>query len=352
MDWTKSGIEHEWEYQLVDPKDLQTVRGWLANVTDGKLTEAYRGDMRSQLILNIDGGDIPLNAAVRVWHVATYGSETLRECLGTFHPDPFGGKYEYGRITGDVSLRSSLARLDSTLGKQVRSVGKSNVIAHFREIVGWALCVPWVTPNWNTSKNFAEAYVWVMAEKSVYDEAQRCADAINGYLGVDELGRVTLTPYKRPKDMGESWGLLPGEITHLGVEVEVPEVVNRVTAKYENNGKTYTSVEDLDASHPWSKESLGRIESFALTSVQVEEGANIQRTLDDAVKKELESKTSATKTYSVDANYSSGVRCGTAGRLVYVDSPEDNGINSKVFCSGREVSLDFKADMRLTLEEI
>lgn len=351
MDWTRSGIQHAWEYQLVDATAM-TERGWLMNVTGGKLTEAYRGDLRSQLSLDLDGETVPLGCAVRVWHTATYDGENVRELLGTFFPTPMGGKYEYGRMSGSVSLYSALVKLQGTRGKQVRSVGKFNIIAHFNEICGWALVTPYVQPGWNESKKFAAVYVWPMPSESILAEAQRCADAIGGYLGVDEHGRVTLKPYVLPSKLGQSWELLPGGITHLGVDIDVPDVVNRIVAKYENNGKTYGAVADLDASHPWSRQSIGRIVAEELTSVQVAEGANIQKTLDDAVKKELTSKTTATNTYSVDTDYSADIRCGTAGRLFYRDSNDDAGIDAKVFCSGREVNLDYTADMRLTLEAL
>ncbi len=351
MDWSKSGIHHEWQYQLVDSATL-TERGWLTNVTDAKLTEAYRGDLRSQLDIGLDGESVPLGCAVRVWHEATYGGETVRECLGTFHAEPTGGKYELGRMTSSATLYSSLVKLRDTRGKQVRSVGKSNIINHFNEICGWALAVPWVTPGWNTSKTFAAAYVWQMPSESILAEAQRCADAIGGYLGVDETGRVTLTPYVNPSNMSEAWALLPGEITHLGVDVDVPDIVNRVVAKYERDGKTYTSVADLDAQHPWSRANIGRVVAEELTGVTVEDGANIQKTLDDATKKERDAKARATRTFSVETCYSDAVRCGTAGRLVYADSPDDEGIDARVFCSGREVVLDHTADMSLTLEEL
>ena len=352
MEWNKSGIAHSFGFQLVDAVNLTDPRGWLTNVTGGKITEAYRGDLRSSCSLDIDGGEIPLGAAVRIWHYATADAETFRECLGTFQPEPAGGTYENGRIKATVELKSSLGKLSTTLGKRVYSVGKQNIAAHFAEIVGWAKAVPWITPNWNANKTFADSYVWVMASESVLKEAQRCADAIGGYLGIDEQGRVTLTPYEAPDKLAESWSLLPGGIVHLGIDIDVPEVVNRVTAKYEGgtDKKTYTAAEPLDPAHPWSAENIGRIEAVELTSVTVEDEQNPQTILNDAVKKELKRLTTATNTYSVTANYNPDVRPGTAGRLVYKDSPDDEGLDASVFCSGREITLDYKAEMALTLE--
>ena len=349
MDWTLSGITHEWQYQLVDSATL-TARGWLDGVKGGKLTEAYRGETRSQLALDLDGSEIPLGSAVRVWHVATYGEETVRECMGTFHPEPAGGKYEYGRMTSSVTLYSSLMKLKTTKGKQVRSVGKVNVINHFKEIVPWALAVPYVAPSWQTGKNFADGYVWQMPSESIYAEAQRCADAIGGYLGVDVMGKVTLTPYKKPSSLPESFWLLPGTVVHFGVDVDVPELVNRIVAKHEKDGKTYTSVANLDASHPWSKESIGRIVAEELTNVTIQDGSSIQTQLDKATKQALEERKAAKRTFTVQSNYDSAARCGAAGHLTYNDITET--INAKVFCSGREIQLDHTADMSLTLEEL
>lgn len=350
MQWTQSGIAHSWDFQLVDSVNLSDGRGWLSGVTGGKLTESYRGDTRSMVTLDLDGATIPLGTAVRVWHTATYNGETERECLGTFHPEPYSYDYDMGRSHGSITCYSSLKKLSSTLSGNVRGVGKVNVINWFKTIAVWAMCVPWVQPSWKTSATFSSSYVWDMTAENFLTEAQRCADAVGGYLGVDEQGRVTLTPYIAPSDMPSTWTL--DGLALVGVKVDTPDIVNRVVAKYEKDGKTYKAVKDADSTHPWAKAKIGRIEAVSINPSTIEDGANIQQTLDKLVADELKSKTSTTTDYSVDAMYSALIKCGTVGTFVYQDSLDNEGIMAKVLCSGREIALDYTAQMALTLEEI
>lgn len=353
MDWSSSGIEHEWQYQLVSG-DTFAPMGWLTTVTGGKITEGWRTDLRTSCTLSLDGGDIPLNCAVRVWHVASYRGEEVRELLGTFHPDPFGGTYEYGRMTGDVQLYSSLSKLSNARWKGTSAWMKKgqSVIAQFKRIAGWCYVPAWVTPSWKTSATFASTWVWVYATDSAYKGAQVCADAIGGYLGVDAEGRVTLTPYTAPSKMPQTWTIPTASIVALGVDVDVPSVVNKVTAKYENNGKTYTSEANVASTHPWAESRIRRVMAEELTSVTIQEGSSIQTQLDKATKSHLASVSDMKRTFSVDTLYSNEVRCGTVGLFEYRDSPNDEGIRAKVFCSAREINLDYKADMSLTLEEL
>ena len=352
MDWTSSGIEHEWRFQLVDGVSFSPI-GWLGNVKGGSITEGWRTDLRSSCTLDLDGRDIPLSAAVRVWHFARLGTEEYSELVGTFFPDPWGGTYEYGRMSGDVQLYSALCKLSNARWKGVGKMGKgANVIAKFKEIAGWCHATPWITPSWNTSKKFAETWVWVYPTDSALVGAQRCADAMGGYLGADEQGRVTLTPYTAPSKMGKTWAITPGGIALVGVDVNVPDLVNSVTAKHESGGKTYTASASVVSTHPWAEGRIGRLEAKELSSVTIQEGSSIQTQLNNAVKRELNSVSDMRRTFTLDALYDPSVKCGTAGSFTYRDSDADEGISCKAVCSSREIQLDHTAQMSLTLEEL
>ena len=57
------------EYELVDPFDLDLSLGFIDGVTGGRITESYRGDYRSTAFIDIDGELPPIRPLVRIWHV-------------------------------------------------------------------------------------------------------------------------------------------------------------------------------------------------------------------------------------------------------------------------------------------
>lgn len=339
---------HSWEYQLVDGRDLSTGRGWLKRVTGGKISETYRGENRASCSLDLDGEEIPLGCAVRIWHA----TEESRECLGTFIPEPMDSTYQYGRKSGTVELYSTIKRLSTMFSSAITGVGKVNVLSHFREVVTNAYSTPWVQPSWQTSKLFSKAYTWNRTQESNLAEAQRCADAVNGYIGVDAQGRVTMRPYVQPWKLPQSWTL--ADVTLDGVEIDVPEIVNRVVAYYErssgNTTKTYAQMAELPTTSPYYKGRIYRHETVTINPPTIDESGNINAQLLAYAQKELAAQQSK-NVYSCSALYDSRVKCGTAGKLNYTDSPSGT-LSANVFCSAREIALDHTAMMTLTLEEV
>ena len=356
MDWSSSGIKHEFAYELVDAVTLDSRGRWLDGVTGGTITESYRSEARSTCTLELDGSSVPWGCAVRVRHYAYLGAESFSEVLGTFQPEPMDSTYEYGRRSGSVDMYSSLKKLSTHFYKGVTGVAKgAAIVPHFKAVVADGQAVPWVSPSLSTSKGFGAYYAWVRPKESDYAEAQRCADALGAYLGVDAQGRVTLTPYVLPQKMSESWRLEGGAM--LGVDIDEPDIVNRVVVAYEDNSggktKTYTAMATLADSSPWSYKKIGRFETVEANAPTFDDGVSasqIQTALDKLVAQELAAH-QGKATYTVSALYDPNVRCATAGRFVYADSPADKGISARVFCSERQIDLTY-GDMTLTLEEV
>lgn len=352
MNWGTSGIVHSFSYQLVDARDLTTAKGWLDGVTGGSITETYRGDNRSSCSLDLNGASIPWGCAVRVWHDASYDGENVHEMLGTFQPEPMDNQYRFGRESGSVDLYSSIKKLSTIYSSAITGVGKVNVIQHFKDVVSNAMGVPWVQPDWKTSATFGKAYTWVRPRESNRDECQRCADALGGYISVDERGRVTLKPYVLPSKLPSTWTL--ENVTLEGVDVDVPDIVNRVVAYHEENvngkTKTYAQMAELPASSPYYKWTIGRHETITLNPSTIQPNADINAQLLKLAQQELAAH-QGKNTYSCTAMYDPTVKCGTAGRLVYQDANAP-GIDAQVFCSEREIKLDHTALMTLTLEQL
>ena len=350
MDWRASGIANSYEFELLDRSLSRT--GWLDGVTGGSVEQSYRGDYRVAASLELDGEIPAIDGYVRIWHNATLDGETVRTCLATLVPELPDVEYRLGRWTGSVDLYSGMKRIETAIWQKDYGIAKNTAIASkWTDFVRNTGSVPYVAPGISTAKKTSAA--WVMEfGTSVLSTCHSLADAVNGYIEVDEAGRVCLVPYVLPSKRSASWELASGieSIVLIGVEREAPVIVNRVAARHELNGKMYYSLADLPSSHPWSFGRIGRRESYSL---EVDEVASpVQSNLDRIAANELAARSATGSRYEVRALFDPSIRPGTVGAVSYADSPHDAGVSFRAFCSQREIELDAAMTTTLTLEEL
>ncbi|MBQ2680446.1 MAG: hypothetical protein IJF97_00765 [Eggerthellaceae bacterium] len=412
MDWTKSGIYNRYGVEFVDVRNVDKSLGWFTGkVVGGTITEDYRSEYRVSASLEIDGGTIPVNRAVRIWHVAELDGEEYREELGTFWPEPADMSYDHGRYHGTVELHSAMKRLGTDLRCGNGSVAKDSVLVEkFALYVKNSGGVSRILTGVSKTKKLAKDHAWAHGE-SVLTECQRLADALGAWIGVDTHGRVTLEPYVNPSKRSKSFDVPKGasSMTEVGtVGYERQEIYNRFIASYENSVKvqkevgTYTSnvkytenvfasdgrtiihhqgdlkhakgdtkyktqtvkksyFEKLDVpeTHQWHHSKIGRLCVFDCGSptISVEDGETVT---ESQVKSELAKmlKTARTehadthKVWSATMLYMPKVKMGAVGTFYYQDNPDADPIQKKVFVSQREITLDTAMRMELTLEEI
>ena len=350
MDWHASGITNSFEYELLDRSLAHT--GWLGNVTGGTIEQSYRGDYRVTASLELDGDIPPVDGYVRIWHVATLDGETVRTCLATLVPELPDVEYRLGRWTGTVDLYSGMKRLETSVWRADSGIAKNTgIAARWATMVRDAGSVAYVAPGIAKGKKTSAAWVLEFGVP-VLSTCHSLADALGGYIEVDEAGRVCLVPYVLPSRRSASWELASGidSIVLVGVEREAPEICNRVVARYDADDKTYYSWAYLPSSHPWSIDRIGRQESYSMEVDEV--AAPIQANLDKIARDELAARSATGSRYEVRALFDPSVRPGTVGTVSYADSPHDAGLSFRAFCSQREVELDAAMAMTLTLEEM
>lgn len=350
MDWSASGILNTFEFELLDGGLNHT--GWLDGVTGGSVVQAYRGDYRVTGTIECDGEFPPMSGYVRIWHTATLGAETVLTCLATLVADKPRGEYADGRWTGSVDLYSGMKRMDTTLRMKDAGIAKNRNLSEYWEgLVSGPGSVPRIEPGISLTAGATKAYVLEFGETWL-SEAHVVADALGGYNEIADTGEVVLAPYIAPANRSASWSLVTDadSVVLPGVGLDPAEVVNRVVARYEDDGKLYYSSAQLDDAHPWSRGSIGRWEMRSVDADAV--AAPIQANLDKLAQKELDSAAGVGDRYEVRCLFDPDIRPGTVGTLTYSDGPGSPGITLTAFCSQREVELDAAMTMTLTLEEM
>lgn len=350
MDWTASGITNTFEFETLDSKLRHT--GWLENVTGGSIEESYRGDYRVTASLDLDGEVPPLAGYVRIWNVATLGDEAVRTCLATLVPERPSMELLHGRWVGSVDLYSAMKNMDDTLRLKDGALSKGKaLLAEWRKFVNDNGAVAGTTTGISSTAKSTKAIVWEFGSP-ILSDAQTLADALNGYMGVDPQGRVTLTPYIAPAKRPQSWRLDSSERSIIlpGLEMEPAEAVNRIAARYESNGKAWYAHSDAKASDPRSAAAIGHVvtETIDVETVVGGQSGWLQTYAD----RQLASRLATKDSYEVVTLFDPSIRPGTAGTLEYSDSPSGEGVTKRVFCSQREIELSPAMTMTLTLEAL
>lgn len=352
MDWTASDAANSFEYELVDPFELDTSWGWLDGATGGRITESYRGDYRSTAVVEIDGEQPPSAALVRVWHVASSDGEELREEMGTFSQGAPSLTYRSGRMVGSVPLYSAMWRLAQDVRPSAASYPAGTpVAAHFEQIVTEAGCTPWLHPSIDADAGFPSGHTWAGGE-SVLTECHACADALGGMVGVDAHGRVTIEPYQLPSARADSFSIDPSSalVERSGVAVTAADWANCAVVTAEVGEEEYVGVAKVDESHPLHMRRTGYWKTDYLSMSDPPEDG-VQEAVDAKAASRLAQLANASAVYSADMLYLP-VRCGEVGTFWYSDSPDGDGLLVRGLLTQREIDLDAAMRMRATFEEV
>ena len=361
FDWSASGIKNEFAFECVDSRYLDSHICWLDGVTSGKITQTYRGDYRTSATLDVDGVDLPKHCAIRIWHTATLNSNSVTEELATLIPQTTSYTLERGRITGSIDLYSPMRFLDSDLVTKNVTINKGesakDKFAAQCRLSGFTPLIDNIIDTANAK--LASAWVWEHG-KSVLYLLQHLADIANGYIMVDSHGRVVLQPYINPSQIATSITIDTGinSLVLLGVDISTGDICNKVIASYEmNSGDTKdirTAEAVLDATHPWSFQSLGYWAAEEINSptfAQNVSASTVDSQLQAAAKKALATKSSYKRTLGINMLYNPDVAVGRTAYLSYQDSENGEKIHTNVFISQKEIELTAAMQCSLTCEE-
>lgn len=264
MNWFSSGIKNEFRYEMLDPF-LDTSYGDL-EVYSCEISEGYYTDAKAQATITCNGDEYIENAAVRVWHSATLGDESLSECIGTFICDTCSQELTNGANILTLNLMHPLDKMATDYRCGDASVAASGE-AGAETIAAWVSariegsgCKANISPELIASgRKFASPWVWEHGE-STLAAIQSAADACTYQVGADVYGNVTFYPYQSPSAKTVSFEFPEGElsITEPSVKVSSGDIVNQVNVKATQDQETLTARATVAATHPWHKNKIGR----------------------------------------------------------------------------------------------
>lgn len=347
MDWAASGIINTFDYELVNCVSLASTGERLTGVTGCSIKEAYYADTRASATLELDGSRIPEGMAVRIWHTATLGDEQVTEALGTFMVDEDSPTISYGRMSGEVSLVSMLARYSTDLIGTDMGVSDVPVASWFEAAVADGFGVPLVMPGIDRSKTFSP-WVWEFAKSTLW-ALNQAADAVGGRIDVDGYGRTVLSPYGVPSSRADTFEITPN-VLEVGITRTDGDRVNRVVVCYEpSDGDPIYADVRVDAAHPWHPSKIGRWYTKDYNESQPEDPT--QAGIERLARRYLAVNSDASRKWEGKGLYLP-VKCGEVGRLTYSDADGGESVNARVMLQQKSYKLDAAMETSYVLDEV
>ena len=343
-DWFKSGITDTYRLVMCDNRTLKEIAD-LSGFVDGRLSCAYEGDLKYSGTVNVSNSNFVTGRLLRLYHTATLESEgkSITRCLGTFFTGNDEQQYIHGRYSGTIELYSMLKRFTDSKLTRPFTFGKDKS----------ALGSYWALLQLEGAKNYGKRTVkdkkWKNAEtvdfgESLLNALNRVAEFLDGQIGVDAQGYITLSPYVAPKDKPVSYTVKSGteSVVFEGVDVTVDrtDVVNRFSVKYEkSSGKNKVTIYgtySLGKDNTYSFEKRGRHvdETETLQNMSPETKQQAEK----VAKNRLSKLAGGTVTY-VFNSYALPIDIGQVIRFMYKDSESHAGIDVKGMVTNVEYTL-------------
>ena len=205
MDWTSLGKKWRVRFVQVNPTDLDTTMGELADVdiTSASISEAYYSDTRVQASIKCLDSAWTRQAWVRV--IAEVPDEGYSEELGTFLVTGDDADESNGTWTTTLSCESALYALDLQAAKRPFVVANGAMAKQAMEsTLGW--CGRDYVDN-DAPDHMMGGDVVFETGSSILERLYDLADRCDIRLDVDGHGRVTLDRYVLPANRSSSFAI-------------------------------------------------------------------------------------------------------------------------------------------------
>lgn len=398
--WTVSGRTNSFAFEIVAANDLNKHLGWLEGVTSGKLSFGYDTDLKVSGSLEVSSHKFVENCVIRVHFRPRLGTDKSHDrVLCTCIASTEKMKFDKGRYTGSVELRSVLAQYIDDKLRDAFTIGKNKSYkAEFKRLVSAVGGGKYSISSNVKDKKCDKATAFEIG-KAPIEVIQSIADSLGGQVGVDPNGRLVMEQYLTPAKRTCAKRLPTGEysVTLPGVEIEDDgsSVPNRVSYKCavswkqkeyvldkkgrktrytsgSNKGKyktqtkkkskTITGRAQVASSSPLHFNNRGRwvSENYSMTKDLGTKGlnsttalnnqlANLQKEMNNKAASKLTSISSRTKKYTIECYYLP-VSCGEVVEFEYIAS----GLTLRVqaMITAIDLTLDKGARMQMTLKHV
>lgn len=261
MDWTKQGYTDEISAQLIDPHNLDSVRGEMKDLilSGSSISYGYNTDTRVSAKLQTYGNSYISNSWIRLVH--RRGTE-MRE-LGTFvlqtRPEVSS---QYGKGVYTYNLQSVLWTLSNDLCNGHFSIGAGAYSRDVFERICNTCGRSWIHKAGARNYRYGATKIYDVGDSYLSFLFDLC-DSANNRLNVDGHGRITDEPYFTPSNIEATWTidaddphtlLLSDEITESATNENIP---GRAIVIYTSGDTEIVATADRGSSSPYSSAQRG-----------------------------------------------------------------------------------------------
>lgn len=286
VDWRDMARTDEWAVEMVDPNDLSTSRGYLADgtVTDLSLTLAYDTETKATAKVTTLGDDGYVGGSMlRIWHeVDDWG---YREPVFTGYVTGTGAKLGAGVPQMSYELGSALWAMRSDLWPAQFSVASGATAMQGVRSVLDQCSRPYVELAGVLDSRLSATRLW-QAGSSRLATLLDLADVAGDYVGVDGMGLVTVGPSMSASSLDTPvWELdtddplsvvTSSEVAH---DVKPDDAPGRVIVTHKDGSTVTVGVADAPATYPTSSARRGYVVAKAVEEKELPGGLAQARVL-------------------------------------------------------------------------
>ena len=230
--WTTSGRVDDFAFEIIAPNNLGKHVDWLEGVTGGSLTFGYDTDLKVSGSLNVSTTSFVNNCLIRIHYKPKLGTVKKDIVLCTCFANTTSMTFDKGRYTGQIELRSTLARYIDDVFQSVFTIGKNKSFkAELKRMVKQSAGGQYIIDS-NVDDKKCSAAIALEANSTIMSGIQQISDKLNGYVTVNENGYMVLEKYVSPGNKTCSLVLPSGSysVTKCGVTIndDGPTVPSRV----------------------------------------------------------------------------------------------------------------------------
>jgi hypothetical protein len=264
IDWKDPTREDVLHFLMVDPHNLDIIRGELKNVIleDSSLTEGYFTDTRKSGKLTFLKENYIANSWIRVVHevpAANYRNE-----LGTFVAVSPGGTTAQGADKQTFDLHSMLWTMEEDRCPNHFAIGEGAYALDAFDRICDNCGRPYVHSAGVNNYRYTSSKIYEMGDPFLSDLLDICETSRNR-LDVDGHGRITISKYVSPRYITATWDLNYDDprsmIKSEGIETSSSDydTPNRSIVVYQNDNVEIYAYADAPSSYIFSSAQRGYV---------------------------------------------------------------------------------------------
>lgn len=259
MDWTDKTRKDRFVYEMVDPFDLDSSRGYLDNVVAGspQITQGYYTDTRISASLEVADHNYVDYSLIRIHHYVD--EENYHKELGTFF---VASRSRTDNQTNKESfeMTSMLDRISDDVLTSNYTIAKNKTAQDVLKDLFNRYSVPYTIQSGSKNKTYTSTTVYEVGSSVLSTVFDISSDA-GLRIDLDGHGRVLVSNYIEPKsktpifDFNFQNGSIIGEVTKTNNPFDA---TNRVLVVASQNDSKAMGYADVESSSKISYSRLGR----------------------------------------------------------------------------------------------